>query len=308
MYAIEVENLHKKYRQILHSEVHALKGVSLQVKPGEIFGILGPNGAGKTTLVRILLSIIKPTSGTARIFDNKYNSTNVKMRLSYLAENHTYPRYLTGEQVLQYFGSLSGVHGKKLREKIDETLELVGMTKWRTTKVKKYSKGMTQRIGLAQTLINDSELLFLDEPTDGIDALGRKEIRDLLLKLKKQGKTIFLNSHLLSEVEQICDEIVIMNKGEIIRRGTIDSLVAKHNAYKIDIVGTPQTSIAALEKKVQSIKCTNNQIQVTLKEVEELDMVVDTLRSNKVSIRSIIPDRQSLEDYFVDVIGKDGAK
>lgn len=308
MYAIEVENLHKKYRQILHSEVHALKGVSLQVKTGEIFGILGPNGAGKTTLVRILLSIIKPTSGTARIFDSKYNSTNVKMKLSYLAENHTYPRYLTGEQVLQYFGALSGVHGKKLRDKIDETLELVGMTKWRTTKVKKYSKGMTQRIGLAQALINDSELLFLDEPTDGIDALGRKEIRDLLLKLKEQGKTIFLNSHLLSEVEQICDEIVIMNKGEIIRRGTIDSLVAKHNAYKIDIVGAPETSITALEKKIQSIKCTDNQIQVTLKEVEELDMVVDTLRSNKVSIRSIIPDRQSLEDYFVDVIGKDGAK
>ena len=308
MYAIEVENLHKKYRQILQGEVHALKGVSLQVKPGEIFGILGPNGAGKTTLVRILLSIIKPTSGTARIFDSKYNSTNVKMKLSYLAENHTYPRYLTGEQVLQYFGSLSGVHGKKLRDKIDETLELVGMTTWRTTKVKKYSKGMTQRIGLAQTLINDSELLFLDEPTDGIDALGRKEIRDLLLKLKQQGKTIFLNSHLLSEVEQICDEIVIMNKGEIIRRGTIDSLVAKHNAYKIDIVGTPDTSIAALEKKVQSIECTNNQIHITLKEIDELDMVVDTLRSNKVSIRSIIPDRQSLEDYFVDVIGKDGGK
>ena len=258
--------------------------------------------------MRILLSIIKPTSGTARIFDSKYNSTNVKMKLSYLAENHTYPRYLTGEQVLQYFGSLSGVHGKKLRDKIDETLELVGMTKWRTTKVKKYSKGMTQRIGLAQTLINDSELLFLDEPTDGIDALGRKEIRDLLLKLKQQGKTIFLNSHLLSEVEQICDEIVIMNKGEIIRRGTIDSLVAKHNAYKIDIVGTPDTSIAALEKKVQSIECTNNQIHITLKEIDELDMVVDTLRSNKVSIRSIIPDRQSLEDYFVDVIGKDGGK
>ncbi|BBM84302.1 ABC transporter ATP-binding protein [Candidatus Uabimicrobium amorphum] len=308
MYAIEVENLHKKYRQILQGEIHALKGVSLQVKPGEVFGILGPNGAGKTTLVRILLSIIKPTSGSARIFDSKYNATNVKTKLAYLAENHTYPRYLTGEQVLQYFGSLSGVHGKKLRDKIDETLELVGMTKWRKTKVKKYSKGMTQRIGLAQTLINDSELLFLDEPTDGIDALGRKEIRDLLLKLKEQGKTIFLNSHLLSEVEQICDQIVIMNKGEIIRRGTIDSLVAKRNAYKIDVVGATETSVASLKEKVQSIASVDNQIHVTVKEVEELDLIIDTLRSNSVSIRSIIPDRQSLEDYFVDVIGKDGDK
>ncbi|WP_372368026.1 ABC transporter ATP-binding protein [Candidatus Uabimicrobium sp. HlEnr_7] len=307
MYAIEVENLHKKYGQMFQDDVHALKGISLQVKQGEIFGILGPNGAGKTTLVRVLLSIIKPTSGSASIFDKPHSNTEVKTKLSYLAENHTYPRYLTGEQVLEYFGWLSGVRGQKLRDKINETLELVGMTKWRKTKVKKYSKGMTQRIGLAQTLINDSELLFLDEPTDGIDALGRKEIRDLISKLKQEGKTIFLNSHLLSEVEQVCDQIVIMNKGEIIRRGTIESLVATKNAYKIDVEGSATKAIESIKTKVQNIEYTNNQIDITLEQMEQLDFVIDTLRENEISIRSIVPYRQSLEDYFVDVIGKDNA-
>ena len=166
---------------------------------------------------------------------------------------------------------------------------------------------MTQRIGLAQTLINDSKLLFLDEPTDGIDALGRKEIRDLLLELKNQGKTIFLNSHLLSEVEQICDQVAIMNKGEIIRRGTIESLVSKQNAYKIEVVNATTEAINALKKHVISIDKKDNELSVTLEEAQQLDIIIDTLRAQKISIRSIIPDRQSLEDYFVDVIGKEQA-
>ena len=191
MHAITSDSLSKTYRSGIRGkqQVAALVGFSIDVAPGQIFGLLGPNGAGKTTFIKILLSITHPSSGEASILGTKLPSVQIRKRIGYLPENHRYPGYLTGEQVLRFFGRLGGVAPGVLHQRIPTLLQLVGMEQWRTMKVKKYSKGMLQRLGLAQSLINDPEVLFLDEPTDGVDPVGRKEIRDVLTNLKNQGKT-----------------------------------------------------------------------------------------------------------------------
>ena len=201
MIAIETKTLSKDYELSFgKKKVRALTELDLIINGGTIFGLLGPNGAGKTTLVKLLLQIIYPTYGSAKLLGEDINSYELKKRIGYLPEDHKYAPYLTGGDVLKFFGKLSGLNGTTLDKRIDELLELVKLSKWKKSKVKTYSKGMMQRLGLAQSLINDPELIFLDEPTDGVDPIGRKEIRDILLELKSRSKTIFLNSHLLSEV------------------------------------------------------------------------------------------------------------
>lgn len=204
---IETTELTKVYRSSFgNKSVNALSEFNIEIKKGMIFGLLGPNGAGKTTLIKLLLGITFPTSGSAKLLGEDISDYKIKNKIGYLPENHRYPAYLTGGEVLRFFGSLSGMKGQSLNERIDELLKVVKLEEWKKTKVKNYSKGMMQRLGLAQAMLNDPELIFLDEPTDGVDPIGRKEIRDLLISLKTQGKTIFLNSHLLSEVELITEQ------------------------------------------------------------------------------------------------------
>src|SRR5690554_3065997 len=213
MNVIETSGLTKVYTSSFgKKKVEALIDLNLSVSHGTIFGLLGPNGAGKTTLVKLLLGINFPTAGNAKILNEEPDNYLIKSRVGYLPENHKYPSYLTGGEVLNFYGRLSGIDGIELSRKIDELLELMQLRKWKKTKIKAYSKGMMQRLGLAQAMINDPELIFLDEPTDGVDPIGRKEIRDILLQLKNKGKTIFLNSQLLSEVELITDRDGILNK------------------------------------------------------------------------------------------------
>lgn len=306
MITVEVSNLTKIYEsRSKKRNVTALKDFNLSVEEGTVFGLLGPNGAGKTTLVKILLGIVFPTLGSAKILGQNIANYEIRKKVGYLPENHKFPPYLTGEGVLKYVGRLTGYKGNEIDSKIDELLRLVKMEKWKQTKVKKYSKGMMQRLGLAQALINDPDLIFLDEPTDGVDPIGRKEIRDILLGLKNQGKTIFINSHLLSEVELISDRVAILNKGVLIKEGTVEDLTTEKETYSIlfsnEITGTTLKEV--LEGfSIDKIKADGFELKVS--DEEELNRVIDKLRRVGVMIKSIIPVKMSLEDMFISTINE----
>ena len=274
---------------------------------GEIFGFLGPNGAGKTTFIRILLSLVHSTSGSISLLETPLPNTQVRRRVGYLPENHRYPTYMTGKDVLRLFGRLTGMNSVLLKERIPELLRRVGMEQWQSMKVKRYSKGMLQRIGLAQALVNDPELIFLDEPTDGVDPVGRKEIRDILKELKGQGKTIFLNSHLLSEVELVCDRVAIIDKGSLLKVGTIGSLTEAGRHFIIGIEGIlPEALRTEAAAMVMGISERHDGITIDASTSEELNRAIDLLRRHHVIITSVNQERSSLEDSFLNLLQKGG--
>jgi ABC-2 type transport system ATP-binding protein len=219
----------------LNQKVASLKNCSLKVYKGETFGLLGPNGAGKTTLLKLLLGIIRPTSGRGLLLGKPLGDGAVKQRIGYLPENTYLYEYLTAWEFLQLAAGLFQIPGTVQRQRIPELLELVGLSvvDARKKQMRRYSKGMLQRVGMAQALINDPELIFLDEPMSGLDPIGRYQMREIILKLKAAGKTIFFNSHILSEVEQICDRIAILNHGELICSGSLDELLGTTDTYHI---------------------------------------------------------------------------
>jgi ABC-2 type transport system ATP-binding protein len=302
--AIYIEGLEKIYSGSGRKDppVHALKPLELNVAEGEIFGLLGPNGAGKTTLVKLLLGIAFPSAGRATLFDRPIGTTASKQLVGYLPENHRYPLYLTGGGVMDYFGKLSGLDSATLQSRAEELLALVNMSDWQHTKVKKYSKGMMQRIGIAQALLNQPKVVFLDEPTDGVDPVGRKEIRDLILRLRAEGMTVFLNSHLLSEVELICDRVAILNKGAIARIGTVKELTDIEQRYRITCANEHaelfSRTIAPFAPKI--LEDAHAEVEAT--DPQQLNQLIDALRSEGILITAITPLRQSLEDLFIDVI------
>ncbi len=234
---IQTSQLRKVYRTgfWLNQKITSLKSCSLTVYRGETFGLLGPNGAGKTTLLKLLLGIIRPTSGHGLLLGNPLGDRVVKQRIGYLPENAYYYDYLTGWEFLQMIAGLFQIPAKVQRQRIPQLLELVGLplVAARKKQLRQYSKGMLQRVGMAQALINDPELVFLDEPMSGLDPLGRYQMRQIILSLKEQGKTIFFNSHILSEVEQICDRVAILAQGELICCGSLDELLGTNNTYHI---------------------------------------------------------------------------
>ncbi len=304
MNVIEINSLTKHFpgKKFSGEKIKALEKVSFNVGSGEIFGLLGPNGAGKTTLVKVLLGITFATSGNAKLFDKPVTNVNNKKKIGYLPENHKFPNYLTGEQVIDYFGRLSGLTKADLEKTTYKYLKIVGMDQWGTTKIKKYSKGMMQRLGLAQAMINNPDLIFLDEPTDGVDPIGRKEIRDVLLELKSQGKTIFLNSHLLSEIELICDKVAILNKGELIEVGSVADITSTSNKY---IFNTGDLSEDIMNKILTEYKGTlhgMNEFECIINSVEDVNKVIDYLRSSNVLIHGVYKEKNSLESMFINLI------
>ena len=310
MLAISSESLSKVYQSGLFRKerVTALDGFSLDVDTGQIFSLLGPNGAGKTTFIKILLSLTHPTTGRASILGKELPNVAIRTRIGYLPENHRYPGYLTGVEVLRYLGGLGNMSKAVLESRIAPLMELVGMSQWRAMKVKKYSKGMMQRLGLAQALINDPELVFLDEPTDGVDPVGRKEIRDILKNLKAQGKTIFLNSHLLSEVELISDRVAILDKGKLLKVGTVDELTTTGSQYQIGIgFPVPEAFMQEATAKVMGIRATPDMITAEFRSNAELNNVIDLLRKHNVEITTIAKQRSSLEDSFINLIKREVA-
>jgi len=306
MITVEVTNLTKIYESTSKKRrVTALKDFNLSVEEGTVFGLLGPNGAGKTTLVKILLGIVFPTLGSAKILGQNIENYEIRKRVGYLPENHKFPPYLTGEDVLKYVGKLTGMNSQEIEPKIDELLKFVKMEKWKRTKVKKYSKGMMQRLGLAQAFINDPDLIFLDEPTDGVDPIGRKEIRDILLGLKNQGKTIFINSHLLSEVELISDRVAILNKGELIKEGTVEDLTTEKETYSLNFANeVTETTLKEVLEGFSIGKVSSMGFELKVNNEEELNTVIDKLRRVGVLLKGVVPVKMSLEDMFISLINE----
>lgn len=306
MSSIHVDRLTKIYgsKSSAKRSVRALDDLSLEVQRGSIFGLLGQNGAGKTTLVKILLGITLPTNGSFGFFDWNASDYRIKQKIGYLPESHKFPHFLSGKEVLYYLGRLSGMDDKHtLRKKIDELLKLVNLEKWGHKRVRTYSKGMTQRLGLAQAMLHDPEVLFLDEPTDGVDPVGRKEIRDILLELKSRSKTIFINSHLLSEVELITDRVAILDSGKLLREGNVKEMTRREHEYRLVIEGEITNTLDAIQlEQYKPQAAPEGGWIVSVANQTALDVLIDTIRKKGISIKEIAPTKSSLEDIFISLV------
>jgi len=302
---IELNRVSKTYR----GRIHALADVSLSVHRGEIFGLLGPNGAGKSTLIKIMMTVVAPTRAAGTILGQPVGHKPTLAKVGYLPENHRFPRYLTGRQTLEFFAALCGVDRPTRRRRTAELLDAVSMSAWADKRVGAYSKGMMQRIGLAQALANNPELVLLDEPTDGVDPVGRRDIRDVLLRLRDQGKTIFINSHLLSELEMVCGRVAILVAGRVARQGAMDDLTAARQHYEIEVSSTADNSehLRKIPADFQArsnltIEMQNNTILVGTTDATEIQPLLDSLRQGGLAIKRVQAVRPSLEELFMEAL------
>ncbi|HKF44499.1 MAG TPA: ABC transporter ATP-binding protein [Thermoanaerobaculia bacterium] len=301
--AIEARGLRKVYRSGLKGRaVIALNGIDLHVEPGEVFGLLGPNGAGKTTTVKILLGLTHATSGEASIFGIPVGDPASRRRVGYLPEGHRFPGYLTARETLRIFGRMSGVEKTDLSRRIPALLERVRLSQWSDVRVKKFSKGMTQRLGLAAALVHEPDVLLLDEPTDGVDPVGRREIRDLLAQEAGKGRAILVNSHLLSEVERICGRVAVLREGSVAAQGRIEDLTAATSRYKLVASGVDDALLSDLRGTGASIDRVNGHFDLTARDLEHLNALVDRLRARGAQLQELTPVRSSLEDVFVGLV------
>jgi ABC-2 type transport system ATP-binding protein len=300
---IEALGLSKVYASRFGSRrITALDGIDLRVEAGQVFGLLGPNGAGKTTTVKILLGLTHPTTGRASLMGLPASDPESRRRVGYLPEGHRFPGYLTARQTLSIFGRMSGLDFAVIRRRAPELLERVRLSPWADVRVKKFSKGMTQRLGLASALIHDPQVLLLDEPTDGVDPVGRREIRDLLLEEAKQGKTILLNSHLLSEIELTCDRVAVLRAGKVAVAGRIEELTASGSRYKLVATGVDEALVAAFRETGASVERVNGHFDLTARDLDHVNALVDRLRASGGKLQELSPLRSSLEDVFVDLV------
>lgn len=307
--AIEIEALEKTYRDGIFRRrtVNALRGVSFSVERGAIFGLLGPNGAGKTTLIKVLLGLVHKTGGRALLLGRPAGDRQGRRCVGYLPENHRIPRHLTGQSALVYYGGLSGLSPAEVRRRSPDLLRRVGLADWGRMSVKKYSKGMLQRLGLAQAMLHDPQLLVLDEPTDGVDPVGRSEMRSILFDLKAEGKTIFINSHLLQEVELVCDRVAILVQGTLRCVGEVDEIRRRPQPDVELCVAGPEeairdalasAAIAAWEPDGER----GYRIALAKPDQAALNRCIDALRARSIDIAAIAPMRDSLEDAFLDIV------
>lgn len=300
-WAVDLIDVRKTYPK----NIQALRGVNIQVGRGEIFGLLGPNGAGKTTLVKIMMTVVRPTRAMGTILGRPIGHRGKLARTGYLPENHRFPGYLTALQLLDYYAALAKVPRDK-RKEAARLLARLGLSQWAATRIDKFSKGMMQRLGIAQALMNDPELIVLDEPTDGLDPVGRRDVRELLLDLRRQGKTVFLNSHLLSELEMVCDRVAILVDGLVARQGTLSELTEHTVEYRIAFTGDAQ----AIREQLAAVGASFNGDAVTLAghDLSKVNAAIDLFRGRGLLIRSVQAHRFSLEDILVEAMAdKPGA-
>ncbi|MBY0262076.1 MAG: ABC transporter ATP-binding protein, partial [Phycisphaerales bacterium] len=265
----------------------------------------GPNGAGKSTLVKIMMTVIRPTTCVGTMLGQPVGNKSALRRVGYLPEHHKFPDYLTAAQVLDYFGALADVPRADRKKRSRELLGLVGIDKWANHKVKGFSKGMRQRLGIANALMNDPELVVLDEPTDGVDPVGRRDIRNVLTAIRDQGRTVLLNSHLLSELEMVCDRVAILVQGRVSSLGTIDELTRDSRRYEIEANG-PDEALAGVARAAlasgPTIGVEGPLLRVGTDDPEAVQPIIDALRRAGVTIRAVRPVRESLEDLFMKAV------
>jgi ABC-2 type transport system ATP-binding protein len=303
---IEADKLTKTYEAGWFSgqDVHALSEVTFRVEPGEIFGYLGPNGSGKTTTIKMLLGLIFPTSGTMKIMGRSdIGSPEVRRRIGYLPEGAYYPEFLKGEEILRYYGKLYGLTGRDLEDRINRVLDIVRMEYARTRLLRGYSKGMRQRIGLAQALLGDPDLLILDEPTTGLDPLARKEMRDILATLRDEGKSLLISSHELSEVELISNRCAILYRGKLQVEGTLGELLTDRD-LTLEVEGLPAGVADKLHARgIQTEDRVKGRVLLRAPATMSIYEAMEVCRSNGVTIHSVAPRRETLEELFVRTVG-----
>lgn len=306
MKPLRIEGLTKFYqRGFRNQKVVALDRLDLEVEAGEIFGFLGPNGAGKTTTIKLLLGLLHPAAGRAWILGRTIDEVDVKQDVGYLPESPYFYEYLTADEFLTFYGQLFGLSGRGLAKKVDELLELVTMAHARRLPLGKFSKGMLQRIGIAQALINDPKLVILDEPMSGLDPIGRRDVRDIILRLRDGGKTVFFSTHILPDVEMICDRIAILVKGRLRAVGAVQDLVGVASVTSVEIVVEALTVEAASEAASRGgmVVRQGRQALIKLNDQHRVDDVLDLIRRHNGRLISLVPHKRSLEDFFLEETG-----
>jgi ABC-2 type transport system ATP-binding protein len=294
---IETINLSKIYENN-----KGCKDINIAVPKGEIYGFLGPNGAGKSTFIKTIVGLLFPTSGTAQILGRPIGDIEAKKKIGYLPELFKYQEWMTGQDLLSFHSSLYKLDKKAAAIKIEEVLEIVNLKGAEKSKIGTYSKGMQQRIGIASALLCDPELLFLDEPTSALDPIGRKEVRDIMVDLKNRGKTVFLNSHLLSEVEMVCDSAAIISKGTIIKQGKMTELLAGNTVLDIHAEDINNEILNKLEKIDENITFDGKNLKMQVKENFEIHEVASLIISGGGKLYGLTPHRNSLEELFIKLV------
>jgi ABC-2 type transport system ATP-binding protein len=276
----------------------ALQPLHLTVENGEIFGFLGPNGAGKTTTLKLLMGLVFPTSGTARILERDWTDPEVKAQIGFLPEQPYFYDYLTAHELLDYYGQLSGVPAKLRKRRIDEVLTRVGLIDIKGVQLRKFSKGMLQRAGIAQAILHNPKLVFFDEPMSGLDPLGRREVRDLMEELKHEGKTVFFSTHILSDAEALCDRVAIIHRGELRGVGAVEDLTAGVQG-KVEVVWQGTQVPASMKALGAECHVSGDRVRAIVPDTQQ-DAAIDALRRERLRLIAITPVRTSLEAYFVE--------
>ena len=297
---LEFIDLAKEFRLGLQlTRVKAVRGVSLSVQAGEIFGYLGPNGAGKTTTMKMAMGLIQPTAGQVKLFGHPNEDPLMRMRVGYLPEHPYFYDYLTASEILNFYGELYGIPREERRRRVGELLELVGLSHAANRTLRGFSKGMLQRVGIAQAIINDPDLVVLDEPLSGLDPMGRKEVRDIIVTLREQGKTVFFSSHILHDIETICDRVGLLIQGKLETVGPLDTLLAQGtNQVDISTRELSPEAIATLKEQAQSVEALGTTTLFTVAEAE-VGAFLEAILSHKGRVHEVQPRRQSLEALFV---------
>ena len=307
MAAIEILGLEKTYSVGFWRKRPkcALKPLQLTIETGEIFGFLGPNGAGKTTTLKMLMGLVYPTAGSARILGMEIGDPQMKAQIGFLPEQPYFYDYLTARELLDYYGRLSGIPSGDRLKRVEEIIGRVGLPDSANVQLRKFSKGMLQRVGIAQAILHNPQVVFLDEPMSGLDPIGRREVRDLIDQLKQEGKTVFFSTHILSDAEALCDRVAIINLGELRRVGSVSELTANVRG-KVELVWHGKTIPASMTQLGAECHVSGDTVRAIVTEANQ-DAVLDTIRRQQLRLISFMPVRASLEDYFVAEVKPNGA-
>ena len=309
MLAIEIKGLTKDYKVGFWKTrtKRALDNLDLNVGSGEVFGLLGHNGAGKTTTLKMLFRLVFPTSGTARILGKELNDVAVHQRIGYLPENPYFYDHLTPQELLNYSGRLFGLGKHDLRRRVDDLIARVGLAESRHIAIRKFSKGMVQRVGIAQALINDPDVVFLDEPMSGLDPLGRREVRDLVLQLREEKKTVFFSTHILSDAEMLCDRVAILNRGKLQGCGELREILRLGvSSTELVLENPTEALLNELRPFAASVVRTGERVRLQINEEASANQILELALRSNARIVSLNPVKMSLEDYFLAQVAPHG--